>query len=65
VEKFLRDFLMSSYILIDLRVEIIRTFVEGFIGTVPSSDGGGCFGTTSDFSGFLDGSTNNIAAFGG
>lgn len=53
---------MSSDPLIDLRAEVIRTFVEGFIGRVPLSDGGGCRGRTSDFSGFLDGSTNIVAA---
>lgn len=64
MDVFLRDDLISSDPLIDLRVEIIRTLVEGFIGTVRSSDCGGCCGTTSDFSGVLEGSTNKIAAFG-
>jgi len=42
------------------KVGIMRTFVgnPGFVGT------GGCCGTTaSDFSGFLEGSTNKTAAF--
>ena len=44
--------------MVELRVDIIRTFVgtEGF-------PGGSSCGVTSDLSGFLDGSTNKTAAF--
>lgn len=48
--------------LMDLRVEIIRTLVEEFMGTFPFSDRVGC-GRASDFSGTLDGSTSKTAAF--
>ena len=45
----------------ELRLGIVRTFVEEFTGACQVS-AGGC-GTTSDLSGFLDGSTSNSAAF--
>ena len=61
VKGFLRDVLIN-FISLDLGVEIVRTLVEGL--PFPLSNGDSC-GTTSDFSGLLEGSTNMIAAFEG